>query len=123
MQTATEALCSHKAARHIALHLLAPSAKRYLPAHAAAMLRPAASVAPTGKAGAEAAPRHSKAAAGSSDDNEDIVVGAAPPPVSVYLSRSGQHAMRNFCLHMVFGLGNGESGRAESTVQPKTQGL
>ena len=41
MQAASEALCSHKAARHIALQLLAPGFKRYLPAHAAAMLRPA----------------------------------------------------------------------------------
>ena len=41
MQAANEALCSHKAARHIALQLLAPGSKRYLPAHAAAMLRPA----------------------------------------------------------------------------------
>ncbi len=41
IQAAKEVLCSHKAARHIALHLLAPGSKRYLPAHAAAMLRPA----------------------------------------------------------------------------------
>ena len=46
LQAAKDGLCSHKAARHIALHLLAPGTKRYLPAHAAAMLSPASIAAP-----------------------------------------------------------------------------
>ena len=92
MQAATEALCSHKAARHIALHLLAPSAKRYLPAHAAAMLCPGAIAAPGGEAGAESLLRDSKAAAGSSDDDEDVGVGGFSSTVSGLPSPSGRHA-------------------------------
>jgi len=46
LQAAKDGLCSHKAARHIALHLLAPGTKRYLPAHAAAMLSPASIAVP-----------------------------------------------------------------------------
>ena len=97
MQAATEALCSHKAARHIALHLLAPSAKRYLPAHAAAMLCPAASAAPAGVAAAKPVLRDNKAVTGSSDDDEDVGVGAACLPVSVLPSCSERHARVN-CL-------------------------
>ena len=56
------------------------------------MLRPAPSAAPTGKAGAETAPRDSKAAAGSLDDDEDVWVGAACSLALGLLSCSARHA-------------------------------
>ena len=71
LQAAKEALCSHKAARHIALHLLAPATKRYLPAHAAAMLTPAASPAPAVADAPVSAASDSKPAEEEEEDEED----------------------------------------------------
>lgn len=76
MQAVKDALVAHKAARHIALHLLAPGTKRYLPAHAAAMLWPVVSAAPAGDkstAAAEAAASKSaKAADEEEKEDEDV---------------------------------------------------
>ena len=73
LQAAKEALCSHKAARHIALHLLAPSTKRYLPAHAAAMLTPAALSEPAANSAPAAAVGGSKQAGDEKDEDEEDV--------------------------------------------------
>ena len=75
LQAAREALCSHKAARHIALHLLAPGTKRYLPAHAAAMLSPPPAPAPAAAGTPAAAAVGSKPAEDDEekDDDDDMV--------------------------------------------------
>ena len=76
MQAAKEALCSHKAARHIALHLLAPGTKRYLPAHAAAMLTPPiVAPAPAAESVPAAAANGSKPAEEAEDDDDIDPVG------------------------------------------------
>ena len=75
LQAAREALCSHKAARHIALHLLAPSTKRYLPAHAAAMLSPPTAPAPVADGAPAAAANSDKPAEDDKDEADDDMVG------------------------------------------------
>ncbi len=76
LQAAKEALCSHKAARHIALHLLAPDTKRYLPAHAAAMLTPpTVAPAPAAETVPAAATNGSKPAEDAEEDDDIDAVG------------------------------------------------
>ena len=77
LQAAKEALCSHKTARHIALHLLAPGTKRYLPAHAAAMLTPAANSAPAVADVPVSAASDSKPAVEEEEEDDGDMVGHA----------------------------------------------
>lgn len=81
MQAAKEALCSHKAARHIALHLLAPDTKRYLPAHAAAMLTPPTiAPAPAAESIPAAAANGAKPAEEADEEDNIDLVGCHRPP-------------------------------------------